>query len=190
MKIYLLVILISISLAAGAQGKVAFSSRNYVGLLVGQTGSKFQIQTVNGIRFDTWFAGLGVGLDWYYQRSIPVFVSMSKDFLKKARRNFYVSGDGGMNFPWQKETNQPVWGYKTDKLVNGIYWAAGFGYKLGVGKQQDAILMQIGYSYKHGGEEQKASQIATYPINQPLLRPTDRYDYRLRTVSIKLGYQF
>jgi hypothetical protein len=188
MKIYLIVILLSFSIVAGAQGKFSFSSRNYVGLLEGQRGSKFQMQTVNGLSFNTWFVGLGVGLDWYYQRSIPVFVSVSKDFLKKARRNFFLSGNGGMNFPWQKESSMPMWGYETIKLVNGIYWSAGLGYKIGIG--QDAILMQIGYSYKHGGEVKTISHVIIYPIIQPLLEPTDRYDYRLQTVSIKLGYQF
>ena len=41
-----------------------FHSINNVGLLEGQTGSAFQLQSINGMQYQSWFAGIGLGLDF------------------------------------------------------------------------------------------------------------------------------
>jgi hypothetical protein len=177
-----------------AQHKINFSSQNYVGLLEGEQGSKFQLQTVNGIKYKTWFFGLGTGLDWYYLRSIPAFLSINKDFYKKGNRNFFVAADGGINFPWKDDKQEAQMQYQFGKLVNGPYWAAGFGYKIGIGKKNDAVLLQIAYSYKYIGEKIKPTYFytdVTYPITNPQQQEYDQqYDYHLRRLSLKIGWNF
>ena len=190
MKYQLVALLILISLGSIAQPKLGFSSQNYTGLLTGEHGSKYQLQTIDGFRYKSWFAGVGVGLDWYYQRSIPLFVSLNKEFLKSDKRTFFASADGGINYPWGNDNLQVEWGYHVAKLLNGPYWGVGFGYKVGFGKKNDAILLHIGYSYKYSGETTELNATTGYLVLTPYDKPTNRYDYRLRRLSLKLGYQF
>src|SRR5689334_8657847 len=81
--------------------KFRFSSQNYAGILEGESGTSLQVQTINGLRYKTWFAGVGTGLDYYYQRTIPLFLSVSK-FLSSTKVPLYFNGDAGINFIWSK----------------------------------------------------------------------------------------
>lgn len=185
MKLFLLIVLVFICIGSTAQGKAIFSSQNYIGLLEGESGTEFQVQTINGIKYRTWFIGLGTGIDGYYLRSIPAFLSLNKDFLKSANRNFFIAVSGGVNFPWEKDNHHNGWGYTAEKLLTGIYWEGGAGYKIGIGKGKDALLMLIGYSYKHLGEK-----LTNVYITTPELDPAERFDYRLRRLSLKMGWNF
>ncbi len=192
MKLFFITVLSLISLTVTAQKKITFSSQNYIGLLEGEHGSKFQLQTINGIKYRTWFAGLGTGLDWYYRRSIPAFLSLNKDFFKTGNRNFYISADGGVNFPWKEDKNYNEWGYPIEKPSPGAYWGAGLGYKIGIGKKNDALLIQVGYSYKHVSEKVRNIYYYTFPIVPASQMPqfTNRFDYHLRRLSLKIGWNF
>ena len=192
MKRFLIFAFILGSVYSSAQHKVTFSSQNYLGLLVGEQGSKSQLQTINGAKFKSWFAGLGAGIDWYYRRSIPLFMSLDKDFLKKGNRNFYFTADGGVNFPWKDDETYKEQGYEITSTPAGLYWAAGLGYKIGIGKKNDALLLQLGYSYKHIRENVKNTWYPIYsdPELLPLQNLTDRFDYYLNTFSLKIGWKF
>src|SRR5580765_4888640 len=155
MKLFLLIVVTIINAAALAQHNARFSSQNYVGLLEGEQGSRFQLQTINGVKYKTWFAGVGAGIDWYYCRSIPVFMSLNKDFLIKGNRNFFIATDVGANFPWLVDKNSYVWSCTIEESIPGFYWGAGLGCKIGIGRLNDGILLQLGYSYKHVGEKVK-----------------------------------
>ncbi|HEY2721901.1 MAG TPA: hypothetical protein VGI82_09250 [Chitinophagaceae bacterium] len=189
MKLLLIAAVISLSLSAAAQNKFLFSSQNYVGLTEGEHGSKWQLQTINGFKYKTWFAGIGTGLDWYYQKSIPVFVDITKDIFPNGNRNFFISADGGINFPWEDErASYP--GYGEAKMLNGLYWGTGIGYKIGIGKRNDAILLQVGYSYKYSGEKSKPMYILYTPFISSPMELYDRNDYHLRRLSLKIGWKF
>jgi len=170
-----------------AQGKINFSSQNYLGLLEGENGSKFQLQTINGVIYKSWFVGVGTGIDWYYLRSIPVFASLNKDFFKQGRRNFYASVDGGINYPWKTDDYYNEWGYKTGELNPGAFWSAGLGYKIGIGKNNDALLMHFGYSYKHLSEEVRTLSPC---LVGPCPENTETFNYSLRRLSLKVGWNF
>jgi hypothetical protein len=189
MKLFFTTVLIIISAIALGQRSTRFSSQNYVGLLEGEQGSKFQLQTINGIKYKTWFAGVGTGIDWYYRRSIPAFVSLNKDFLIKGNRNFFIATDIGANFPWQVDKNS--YAYSVEESIPGFYWGTGLGYKVGVGRLNDAILLQLGYSYKHVGEKIKTTYYYAMPmIMEPKPDMTNRFDYYLRRLSLKIGWNF
>jgi len=185
MKLFFITAFVLLSICMSAQKKVNFSSQNYIGLLEGGRGSSLQLQTINGARFDSWFIGLGTGIDWYYLRSIPLFASVNRDFFKKAKRSFYLSANAGLNFPWQTDNYHNEWGYSDTKAYSGLYWSAGLGYKIGIGKMDDALLIQLGYDYKHLSEK----------VNYPFMvfesqNPNDKFDYHLRRLSARIGWSF
>ena len=68
--------------------KIRFQSVINIGLLEGEKGSAFQLQTINGIKYKSWFVGAGVGLDYYRYRTIPLFAELRKEFLKSANKIF------------------------------------------------------------------------------------------------------
>ena len=71
--------------------------------------------------------------------------------------------------------------------VNGLFWNAGFGYKISVSKSNDAILLYFGYSNKVYSEEIKT----TYPcLVGPCPENIETYKYNLQALSIKVGYGF
>jgi hypothetical protein len=195
MKRFLIFVFILASVYSSAQHEVTFSSQNYIGLLVGEQGSKTQLQTINGAKFKTWFVGLGTGIDWYHRRSIPLFISVDKDFLKKGNRNFFIAANAGLNFPWKDDKNYNEGGYTIEKTPAGFYWETGLGYRIGVGKKNDAILLQVGYSYKHIREDIKDVYYTYAPnLNIPVWSPqpeiTNRIDYYLNRLSLKIGWNF
>ena len=170
-----------------AQNKVAFSTQNYVGLLVGGSGNSLQIQTINGIRFNKWFTGIGTGIDWYSQRSIPVFLSVERGFRVNPKKNIYFSSGVGVNFPWQVNADDDWNSWSVSETKNGLYWNAGLGYKISVSKNNDAVLLYFGYSNKMYNEDIKS----TYPcLIGPCPESTETYKYNLRALSIKIGYGF
>jgi len=187
MKIIAVIFWFCVFIPARAQRKINFNSRNYIGLLEGENGSAFQVETTNGISYRSWFAGLGTGLDWYYIRSIPLFGSLSKSFLEKNNRSFFISTDIGINFPWTHQYYHD-WNYGgTEKYYNGLYLTAGIGYKTGIGKKSDAILLQLGYSYKHTKER----VFSNYPcLVCPNSETTSIYNFYLRRLSLRAGWGF
>jgi hypothetical protein len=164
--------------------RLQFSSQNYAGILEGGAGTSFQLQTINSVRYKTWFAGAGTGLDYYYQRSIPLFASVSK-FFPKAKSALYFNGDAGINFAWAKNTGDNF-GYRGD-FSPSLYWAGGAGYRFASKKRSDGFLINLGYSYKHIVQKNKITQPCLIP---PCPTYDERYDFRLRRLSLKMGWMF
>ena len=71
-----------------------FGSQNYAGITEGESGTGLQLQTINGFRYKTWFTGVGTGIDYYFQRSIPLFLSVSK-FLAPGKLPLYFVENRG-----------------------------------------------------------------------------------------------
>lgn len=193
-KIFILAfsIIVSITLP-GQEAKInskdkkcgcGFSSLIQVGILEGESGTAFELQTINGVRFGTWRVGIGVGLDYYKFRGIPLFLDLRKDILKKARTPF-IYADGGIHFAWVNEENKTGW--LRNEYSNGLYYAFGAGYRLGL-KKNDAFVFSLGYSYKKM-EEKRYSTV--YCINTPCdERLNETLDYGLRRLSFQLGFNF
>lgn len=166
--------------------RLSYSSQSYAGLVTGESGSAAQVQIINGVQWKNWFAGAGAGIDWYYFRSVPVFLSINRHWLQKNRRSLFVSADAGYNAAWAEKVYYDFPPYDRE-YKGGLYWATGVGYKLGVGKSDNAVLFHLGYSYKKLGEEQ--SYVAPC-LNPPCPTYTERYDYKLRRFSLRLGWGF
>jgi hypothetical protein len=182
-----IILVIAINSISYAQKKASFSSQTYVGIINGEANTELQLQTINGLKWNKWFGGIGTGIDWYFKRSIPLFASVNRSLWQKGKRSFMLSGDAGINFPWEQQRYYYWDLYGNSKQTPGLYWATGLGYKFGVGKADNAILMQFGYNYKKLGEK----VTSVYPcLVAPCPEVTEKYDYRLKRLSFKLGWGF
>jgi hypothetical protein len=185
-KYYLPVLLCCLlACAAFAQEKLQYSSMNYAGLLEGDNGSAFQLQTVQGIKYHQWFTGIGTGLDYYYLRSVPLFLSLNRNLFNKPRTP-YVSLDGGINFAWERRERSRWNDFISSDFSPAFYWGAGLGYKVGLRNKKDELLLNIGYTFKQLKEEQEKP---VFCINPPCPPNVERYNYKLNRLSVRLGWQ-
>lgn len=168
----------------------SFRSMVNVGLLEGQTGNAFQLQTINGASHRSWFAGIGLGLDYYRIRTIPLFVDIRKEF-GNGRDKLFIYADGGISFNWATDVQKS--GYLSgDRLHNGFYNDVGLGYKTVVGKKS-AVLISLGYSYKQIGESYISPYYnyqIYYPTNLMQNDPGEKISYNLNRLSMKIGWAF
>lgn len=170
--------------AAGQNQTIKFSSINQVGLLSGYRGEAFMLQTINGIKKEKWFAGAGTGLDFYKERTIPLFIDIRRDFGNKKNTPFAYA-DAGINFLWlnfiQREQKQ----FPTSSP--GLFYDIGVGWKLS-GRNNRGLLFSAGYSFKQVKENIKYTW---WPAPTPQLESENyqRYNYLYRRIIIKLGLQ-
>jgi hypothetical protein len=105
--------------------KKIFSSQISSGIVEGEQNTNFHVEILNGIRYKTWFGGIGTGLDYYYYRSIPVYLSGIK-YLSPRNHSFFIQGDVGTNFAWQDEMFNS-WNEVSHEFKPGLYWNGNFG---------------------------------------------------------------
>jgi hypothetical protein len=166
--------------------KFVFASQFFAGLLEGEAGSSFQIQTINGVSYKTWFAGAGTGLDYYSLRSVPVFLSLNKH-LKTGHHSYFVQADGGANFAWVDRELSRWSNVISQKFSPGLYWNGSLGFATAFGNKKNSLMVSLGYSYKHLRDTKK---LAGNCQNPPCAELTEIYNYHFRRVSLKLGWQF
>lgn len=166
-----------------------FHSINNVGLLEGETGSAFQLQTINGAQYESWFGGVGLGLDFYRIRSIPLFADIRKEF-GKGNNKLLVYADMGINFSWA--TDQQKTSYMpNDKFSNGFYSDLGLGYKVAAGKK-NALILSLGYTYKKTVESydqvyDDPGFIWTLTFQN---NGIEKINYSLNRLTLKIGWEF
>lgn len=163
----------------------AFNSVNQVGVLTGERGSSFLAQTINGIRYKTWFAGVGVGLDFYKTRGIPLFLDIRKYILNKPATPF-IYADGGIHYSWPTEKDKEAGWNVTRKFNNGLYYDFGLGYKAPI-NQKHAFLLSVGYSVK---KIEETNTSIFYCPQCPNQESVERFNYTFNRLSIKAGWQF
>ena len=160
-----------------------FHSVNNVGLLEGQTGSAFQLQSVNGMQYRSWFMGIGLGLDFYRYRTIPMFIDFRKEFGSGPNK-FFAYADGGVNFAWLTDNQKPL--YLTDDHFSaGFYTDLGLGYKISAGRT-NYLLLSVGYSLK----KLKETYQGYYYLPPDNLQDKEKINYNLNRLAIKIGWEF
>lgn len=170
--------------AEGQDQKIKFSSVNQAGLLVGGRGEAFMIQTINGIKKDKWFAGAGTGLDFYGERTIPLFLDLRRDLSNRKNTPFaYV--DAGINFLWLTSFQRQQKQFSTSSPA--LFYDAGIGWKLS-GKNNRGFIFSAGYSFKQVKEKVKPSWW-TSPTPQLETENYEHHNYLFRRVVIKAGFQ-
>lgn len=166
-----------------AKKKFIFHSMLQAGVQEGESATAVQFQNINGLQYKTWFGGIGIGIDHYRIRTLPVFVSIRKDVLNKTSTPF-VYADLGTQIMWPR--NKDEWQYGNQDFKAGVYYNVGAGYKLGIVKKH-ALLVSAGYSLK----QFSYGSSYEYPC---LVAPCPEYknstDYILRRLSFQLGFLF
>lgn len=177
-------LLILNSLCAQNKQQTAFNfhSLNQVGLLNGEKGSSFQLQSINGFQYKRIFAGIGVGLDYYQYRSFPVFAD-TRYYFGKNNRGFFAFADAGLNYVWDK--TQFV--YYKQNFKPTFYGGFGVGYAAGL-KNGMAFLLNAGYSYK--AVKMKQSFTTYCPQGGPCDIRTDTYNFDYNRLLLQIGWMF
>ncbi|OQP54652.1 hypothetical protein A4H97_22065 [Niastella yeongjuensis] len=160
----------------------SFSSINQLGTVGGRWGIGPLVQSVNGVRYKTWFAGIGVGIDGYKRGSFPVFLDVRKDLFSKSLTPF-IYADAGLHFPGKKIVSDNQW--FESEYSTGFYSDAGIGYKLGGSRPGRGAIVSAGYSYKYIEREYRYKQSAC--VNCTTSYTT--YNSYLHRISIKIGWQ-
>jgi hypothetical protein len=161
--------------------RIKFQSDLQMGVLVGEGGHNFQIQSVNGIRIKSFSIGLGAGIDFYAERSIPVFLDIKKDLFGK-RETPFIYFSGGRHFPWKVE-NEEEW--NKSEQEPGWFYDAGIGYTIPLKKQ--SIIFSAGYSYKSYDETVKYN---TQCLWGDCPTYNEDFSYQLRRISLRAGIRF
>jgi hypothetical protein len=161
-----------------------FSNIFQLGVLQGEHKSSFAIQNIAGMRYKTWFAGIGAGMDYYYIRGFPVFVDVRKNILQRASSPFIYT-DLGIHFAWGPERD--LVGSPKSDYNNGLYYDVGIGYKASI-KRNTGFVFSAGYTYKYVRQMQNTIQYC--PFVGPCQEGYNIYKYDLRRLSLKVGWQF
>ena len=160
-----------------------FSSVNQAGLILGNEEYELLLQCINGVRYKSWFGGIGVGLDYYYSRSVPVFVELRKMALPH-KWPLFVYGDVGVNVPWLKDSDKEELWYKV-KVNKGLYYDVGAGFDFPLKK--GSLVISGGYSTKEQHEVRTYAYIWG-PPGMPEKR--DFIDYKFSRIVVKAGFRF
>jgi hypothetical protein len=199
MRKYLLIAALSICYGISTgQSSWKFRSDNYVGLSAGEIGEQGHLQTVNGLYKGAWFLGLGAGVDDYRFRSIPLFLSVTRDLPAfNNRSGLFLYLDGGINLPWYKREPTPYQEavISSDKFHAGPWGSAGLGYKWRISARTDkALLFSAGYSMKKLTEK-LVGKSPCYAYSCPVepIQPMQQsyiYDYLNHTFLFLVGFRF
>jgi len=191
-KYFFLQVLVLASIFSFSQKKAPvyrFHSINNISLLNGDNEVSGGLQSINGFQKGNLFAGVGVGLDYYIYRSVPLFADFRYEFGKN-KSKFFAYADGGVNFDWVKEyyyEDGPIWiwnGFNSSgEFHSGIYTDAGLGYMVGM-KKGGGLVLSLGHSHK------SLKETVTYQDWRTQQPTTDIYRYNLNRIVVKVGWKF
>jgi len=168
-----------VSVGAAAQ-KARFESINTAGLLHGQGGENMQLQSLNGLRLGQQFAGIGIGLDLYGIRSMPLVLELRHNLFNAGRTPF-VFASGGLHFALQGRDD---FGYKVESRPGWIY-ELGLGYQFTIDRQR--FMLGAGYSFKSMTQWVERPIFCIGGDCDPI---QEKMDYRFRRLSFRAGLIF
>jgi hypothetical protein len=165
-----------------------YGSIHQLGVLSGSSGEAFQMQTIHGLKKQSYFMGLGVGVDHYHTRTVPVFAAFRyHPFNQPAVPWLYL--DLGVSAPWatDQQKGSSTWGTVNKDYRTTLFWDAGIAFRL-TGKADKGLLLQFGYSAKEMRYAYDAwNWIRPWPSTPE--QTTTRVHEQFRRLSIKLGWQ-
>jgi hypothetical protein len=191
MKYFFLVLLMPVALVSFGQKKNAaykFHSINNISLVNGDNGVSAGLQSINGFQKDNLFAGIGLGLDYYRYRTVPLFADLRYEF-GKTKNKFFAYADVGVNLEWVEENYYvgPIFIWEgssiSSEFHNGAYTDLGLGYMIGT-KKGGGLVLSLGHSYK------SLKKTISYPDWRTQETITDVYNYNLNRIFLKIGWKF
>jgi len=190
-KYFFLVLLMAVTLVSFGQKKNAaykFHSINNITLINGDNVTSAGLQSINGFQKGNLFAGVGIGLDYYLYRTVPLFADFRYQF-GKTKNKFFAYADGGVNFDWVEGNNYDgpifIWDGSTNttEFHNGAYTDLGLGYMVGT-KKGGGLVLSLGHSYK------SLKKTISYPDWRTQETITDIYHYNFNRIVLKVGWKF
>lgn len=172
--------------AQSSTRKVTLHSVTSIGLLNGSKGAGFSIQSILGVTKKKSFAGIGVGIDQYSFRTIPVFVDLRQQLGRK-KRSIYLYADAGYNFGWltEKEKNLQNQQFASSNFRGGLYYDAGAGYAVTF-RSNNALLLSLGYCYK----ELENKMSTSFCNLTACVAGHETYTYHMPRILLKVGWRF
>ncbi len=189
--IFILIISFLVNISVSAQkNKIHFRSINQFAMVGGENHVNTAFQTVNGIKFSNWFTGIGIGIDNYRYRTLPLFFD-GRWFFGEEKKGF-IYGDIGYDFPMKDKPGKEISYYDTYHFTGGIYTDFGIGYQVHLCKKS-SMLFNLGYSYKKVGTK---IGVNTGGIPCPLMGSpcnvgySKYYDFSFNRMILKAGLVF
>lgn len=162
--------------------KFSYEGSVQVGLVSGEASSSFAVQTIHGVRYKTWLASGGIGLDNYMYRTVPLFFELRKNILNKPGTPF-LFGDIGSQLTWVKE-DKSWWGSPLE-YNGGLYYNLGAGYSFSL-SQKYALMFSAAWSVK----KVKESYLPYCDFCVPPGPSEIINDYTLKRLSLMAGFVF
>jgi hypothetical protein len=161
--------------------RLHYTTNNAIGLLFGKTEKELQLQTIQGVRYKSWSAGVGIGIDYYYERTVPLFADLRKSFFNNRA---FIYADLGSSLPWIKD--EVTFSPEKIKYKAGFYGDWGIGYSIPVFRKL-RFTTSLGYCHK---ELTTSYEYQNAWIPEQQWRNLDEYHYTLRRYSLKIGLGF
>ena len=163
--------------------KPHFKSMNTVGAAIGESHPQLLFQSVNGLKYKDWFAGIGIGLDEYEIKSLPLFLDVRMDFGEKKKG--FIYGDIGYNFFLEDKSEEIVFAGTKTSWKGGVYTDVGVGIRTVFIKKVNMIF-SLGHSYKTSQQ----IQVSTIcPFIPPCYEEISRYKYNYGRFNLKVGLE-
>ena len=124
--------------------KVQFNSYNSIGIVAGKSPVAYTAQTVNGVKFNNWFLGVGFGIDNYFIKTLPLFADVKKEFVFKKVRLFLYADAGGQFVTKDRKKVMGLYIYRTQ---GNLYLDGGLGVKIKTGKKSNIFFSSICHGY-------------------------------------------
>ncbi len=153
------------------------------GWLMGEKQHTYSIQTVTGVLYKKWSAGIGVAFDTYGYRSLPVFADGAYT-LAGNKSPLQVYADAGLNIPLSsknlphKYPDGDVW----NTLHASFYGELGLRYQIALSRGF-CIIPGIGFNYKTFKYTETAY---TGDVTVPTLN--SHYTYRYSKYVLRIGF--
>lgn len=168
--------------AAAQKKKIRFHSINQFAMVGGQSNVNSAFQTINGIKFSNWFSGIGIGIDNYHYKTLPLFIDGRWFFGDD--KNGFIYGDIGYNFPMKDKPGKEISYYSSYNFSGGIYTDFGVGYELPLYKRS-SLLFSLGYSSK----ELKTKTVSGNQCS-PCSTDYNLYEFSFIRMILKAGLVF
>jgi hypothetical protein len=180
---FCLIISLIISFSTSAQNeKIHFRSINLTGIVGGESQVNSVFQTINGINFSNWYSGIGIGIDDYRYKTLPLFFDARISFGNESKGFVYV--DLGYNFPLENKPGKEMGYYNTSNFKGGLYTDFGIGFKTKFIKNS-SLLFSLGHSYK-----QVQSKIGIAPLCIGCQSYFYDYKFGYGRIVLKAGVEF
>ena len=173
-----------VSSLSAQKKKIRFQSVNQFAIVGGENHVNTAFQSINGIKFPNWFSGVGIGIDNYRYKTLPLFFDGRWYFAEDKKA--FIYGDIGYNFPMKNRPGKEINGYDSYHFRGEIYSDIGIGFQTRFIKKS-SLLFSLGYSHK---ELQTKISYSICPFMGPCYVNYNNYEFNFNRMILKAGLVF